>query len=94
MTQGLINIGERDKEVMQRDLEAIYEWAERNKMKFNEKFEQITHGALKEITIDPYNTSTGREIQIRDIVKDLDILATNELKFREHIESVTTQCKI
>ena len=31
--------GERDKELMQMDLEAIYEWAEKNKMKFNEKFE-------------------------------------------------------
>merc|ERR1711894_787437 len=26
-----------DKEAMQKDLEAIYDWAEKNKMKFNEK---------------------------------------------------------
>ena len=87
--------GERDKELMQMDLEAIYEWAEKNKMKFNEnKFEQMVHGTLKEITIDPYKTSTGKEIQIKDTVKDLGILATNDLKFKEHIEKVTTQCKI
>ena len=79
---------------MQEDLEAIYEWAERNKMKFNEKFEQMVHGELKEIAIDPYITPTGNEIQIKNTVKDLGILATNDLKFREHIEKVTTQCKI
>ena len=77
------------------DLEAIYEWAEKNKMKFNEnKFEQLVHGTLKEITIDPYKTSMGKEIQIKDTVKDLSILVTNYLKFKEHIEKVTTQCKI
>ena len=87
--------GERDKELMQMDLEAIYKWAEENKMKFNEnKFEQIVHGTLKEVTIDPYETSSGKEMQIKDTVKGLGILATNELKFKEHIEKVTTQCKI
>jgi len=40
-------IGERDKELMQRDLDAICEWAEKNKMKYNEnKFEQMVHGTL------------------------------------------------
>ena len=65
------------------DLEAIYEWVEKNKMKFNEsKFEQMVYGTLKEVTIDPYKTSSGKEIQIKDTVKNLGILATNDLKFR------------
>jgi len=54
----------------------------------------MVHGTLKEITIDPYQTLTGKEIQIKDAVKDLGILAKNDLKFKEHIEKVTTQCKI
>ena len=37
-----------DKELMQKDLDAIYRWAEKNKMKFNEnKFEQMAHGPLE-----------------------------------------------
>merc|ERR1711874_590760 len=85
--------GERDKELMQTDF--IYEWVEKNKIKFNEnKFEQVMHGTLKEVKVDPYKTSTGKEIQIKDTVKDLGILATNELKFKEHIEKVKTLCKI
>merc|ERR1712215_430811 len=36
-----------DKELMQKDLDAVYRWAEKNKMKFNEKkFEQMAHGPL------------------------------------------------
>jgi len=45
----------------------------------------MVHGTLKEVTIDPYETSTGKEIQIKNAVKDLGILATNDLKFKEHI---------
>merc|ERR1712121_52988 len=44
-----------DKELMQKDLDAVYRWAEKNKMKFKEKkFEQMAHGPLKEVTIEPY----------------------------------------
>jgi len=68
---------------MQMDLEAKYEWAE---MKFNDnKLEQMVNGTLKEVTINPYKTSTGKEIQIKDTAKDLGILVTNDLKFKEHI---------
>merc|ERR1711888_413468 len=36
-----------DKELMQKDLDAIYRWAEKNKMKFHEKkVEQMAHGPL------------------------------------------------
>ena len=43
-----------DKELMQKDLDAVYRWAEKNKMKFIEKkFEQMAHGPLKEVTIEP-----------------------------------------
>ena len=42
---------------MQKDLDAVYRWAEKNKMKFNEKkFEQMAHGPLEEVTIELYKT--------------------------------------
>merc|ERR1712138_120751 len=35
-------------------ISAIDDWAEKNKMKFNEnKFEQMAHGLVNEVTIDP-----------------------------------------
>ena len=86
---------ENDKELMQKDLGAIYEWARKNKMKFNEgKFEQMAHGKVKDITIEPYKTPCGDEIQIKDTAKDLGVLATNDLMFREHINNITTSSRI
>ena len=35
------------------------------------------------MTIEPYKTSTGEDIEIKEIVKDLGVLATNDLMFRE-----------
>ena len=86
---------ENDKELMQKDLEAIYEWARKNKMKFNEgKFEQMAHGHVNNITLEPYKTPCGDEIQIKDTAKDLGVLATNDLNFREHINNITLSSRI
>ena len=80
---------------MQRNLKVIYEWAERNKMKFNEKkFEQMAHGEVKGTLIEPYKTAKREEIQIKDTVRELGIQATNDLKFKEHMENMITQSKI
>ena len=58
---------DEDKELMQKDLETIYKWARENKMKFNEsKFEQMAHGNLRNVTLDPYKAPCGEEIQIKD----------------------------
>ena len=46
------------------------------------------------MTIEPYKTSTGEDIEIKEIVKDLGVLATNDLMFREHIGKVTTECRV
>ena len=60
-----------DKQLMQKDLNAVYRWAEKDKMKFNEKmFEQMAHGPRKEVTIEPYKTSPGKDIEIKERVKD------------------------
>ena len=64
-------------------------------MKFNEgKFEQMAHGYIRNITLDPYKTPCGDEIQIKDTAKDLGVLATNDLNFREHIDNITSSSKI
>ena len=64
-------------------------------MKFNEsKFEQMTWGKVKDIEVEAYKTASGREIEIKNKVKDLGIITSADLKFREHINNVITSCKI
>ena len=86
---------EQDKLVMQEDLNKIYKWAEENVMKFNEKkFEQMTCGETKEIDCVCYKTATGTEIERKDKVKDLGVVTSSDLQFREHIDSIVLACKI
>ena len=86
---------EKDKKAMQEDLNKIYEWAERNVMKFNEsKFEQMTWGKIEGIEVEAYKTASGKEIGIKEKVKDLGVITSADLKFREHINDVVTSCKI
>ena len=66
-----------DIEEMQRDLENIYEWAERNKMVFNKgKFEQMSFGNTNNAPIIQYKTPSGEEIQSKDNIKDLGVSVT------------------
>ena len=74
-----------DIEEMQRDLENIYEWAERNKMVFNEdKFEQMSFGITNNAPITQYKTPSGEEIQSKDKIKDLGVIVSYNLNFNEH----------
>ena len=54
----------------------------------------MAHGPLKEVTVEPYKTSSGKDIEIKETVKDLGVLATNDLMFKEHIGKVTTECRV
>ena len=46
------------------------------------------------MAIEPYKTSSGEDIQIKETVKDLGVLATNDLMFRDHIGKVITECQV
>merc|ERR1739840_81961 len=73
---------EEDKVLLQKDLDIIYDWANKNLMKFNEgKFEQMSHGENK-------------KIKIGETVKDLGITINSNLLFREHIDNIVTSSKI
>ncbi|CAL4191225.1 unnamed protein product, partial [Meganyctiphanes norvegica] len=85
---------EEDKEVLQQDLNKIYRWARDNLMEFNEsKFEQLSHGETNNIEIDSYKTPSENEIKPSSKVKDLGIIASDNLRFKEHIDSVVTSSK-
>ena len=86
---------EEDKEIMQEDLDYIYKWASENLMKFNtNKFEQMAHGNTESIELEPYKSPSGDEIQIKNTAKDLGVLATNDLLFKDHINKIVTSSKI
>ena len=86
---------EEDKKDMQSDLNSIYKWAKRNMMEFNEnKFEQMTCGKTNGIDIVSYITPSGNEIEHKNKVKDLGVVTSEDILFREHIDSVVTSCKI
>ena len=86
---------ENDKEEMQKDLEVIYKWAVDNKMQFNvNKFEQMAHGSNENVELEPYTSPSGEDIEIKDKTKDLGILASTNLKFKEHIDNVTSSSRI
>ena len=85
---------EEDKKQMQEDLDVIYKWAQDNKMKFNEnKFEQMAYGRIENLNIDPYKNPNGKDIQVKETVKDLGVHTTNDMLFKEHIDKIVNSCK-
>ena len=86
---------EEDRLKMQTDLEEIYKWANNNMMEFNiNKFEQISHGETGGLEIQPYKNPAGEDIISENNVRDLGVICSNNLLFREHIESITMKSKI
>ena len=49
---------------------------------------------MEEVSVEPYKTPSREDIEIKKTVKDLDVLTTNDLMFKEHICKVTTDCRI
>ena len=52
----------------------------------------MAHGPLKEVTVEQYKPSSGEDIEIKETVKDLGVLATNDLMLKGHIDEVKTEC--
>ena len=85
---------DEDKDMLQKDLEIIYEWANDNLMTFNDKFEQMSNGETKDIATKPYITPSGNEIMMKNTIKDLGVTTSSNLLFREHIDNIVTASKI
>lgn len=78
---------------LQIDLNSIYEWAEENKMVFhNDKFEllriRIPCNPIQDCA--SYISPSGHVISERTCVKDLGVLVSNDLSFKDHIQKVVT----
>ena len=84
-----------DSDLLQKDLDSIYEWAERDNMSFNEdKFETIHYSASKKSESNStYYTSSGQTIQSKKQVKDLGVLIDDDGLFRGQIRNVISKAK-
>ena len=84
-----------DIELLQKDLDRIYKWADDNHMEFNErKFEKMSHGDTDGVVAGIYKTQTGEEIHENKTVKDLGILTSKDVSFTEHIDDLVHTSKI
>ena len=89
ISKGITNVA--DATQLQIDLEAIYEWASTNKMKFNDKqFELIRYRTPRNPIQDftSYLSQSGQVIQEKAQVKDLGILMTNNCSFAAQAKKV------
>ena len=87
--------GPNDKKELQEHLNMMYKWARENKMEFNEsKFEHMSSGNSNEFPLDHYKTPSGDEIQTKDTVRDLGVITSKNLDFKEHINKITTDCLV
>lgn len=78
----------KDAEDLQRDLDAVYNWAEQMNMEFNDsKFELLRYGKNQELkAMTGYLASNGSTIEESQSVRDLGIMMASDGSFKEHIE--------
>ena len=75
---------------VQKDLDAIFKWAQENNMKFNEqKFELLRYGKSKITTKDTnYYSGNGEIIQEKANLKNLGVRMQNDATFNDHIARI------
>ena len=80
-----------DADLLQQDLNQVYQWAALNNMEFNEpKFDLLRYGQnsdLKEVT--SYVTNSNTPIEEKQMTKDLGVIMSSTGDFQDHISKVT-----
>lgn len=70
----------------------IYEWYKNNNMKFNiEKFQLLRYGKHNNLKTNHYTLPDGTCIEDENILKDLEIIMTNNVEFDTHNEIETNK---
>ena len=84
-----------DCQLLQEDLNSIYGWADKNKMKFNDKkFESIHYQPNRQEYADQaYSTGDGSLIEQKSSVRDLGIMMSNDATFKENIGTMVKRGK-
>ena len=77
---------------LQRDFDKLYDWAEDNNFTFNEKkFEHLSFGRGSIVT--KYNTANSKDIQQKEVVRDLGVHFSATGNFTDHIQRVVAEAK-
>ena len=83
-----------DCEVLQSDLNIVYDWGDTNNLKFNSlKFQSIKYGNNKDLLSHAYKDPSGKLIQIEEHVKDLGIMMSHDLTFTKQIDITASRCR-
>ena len=78
--------GEGDQQLLQEDLQVLYDWAEENNKAFNdEKFEHLPFGMDSGRS---YTAPSGAQIKKKEHVKDLGVYISSNLSFNYHIATL------
>ena len=82
-----------DQELLQQDLQVLYDWADYNNKKYNDdKFEHLPHGPENSRI---YVTQSGSQIKKKNTVKDLGVYMSHDCSFNFHIaNTVKTAFKV
>ena len=80
-----------DADLLQQDLDQVYQWAASNNMEFNSsKFELLRYGTnsdLKDAT--SYISNASTPIEEKHMTKDLGVIMSNTGAFKDHISKIT-----
>ena len=86
---------DNDRARLQNDLNLIYNWADNNKMKFNEKkFERINYLPRRQYeNTHNYTSQNGSPIETKTETRDLGIIMKDDATFSEHITAIAKKGK-
>ena len=82
--------GVRDASSLQRDLEAVYQWAEDNNASFNDKkFEALRLGLDEVLKLSTsYTAADGSVISQKEHLRDLGVTMSADGSFNQHIQNI------
>lgn len=82
-----------DRELLDEDLQAVIEWALKNKMELNRlKFQLLSHGNKENLKV-PYKIEQNVLLEKSEDVKDLGVTLSENATFSTHIGNITTSAK-
>ena len=87
---------EDDVESLQKDLDAMYLWAENNNLKFNgTKFQIMRYGTNQEIKDDTiyFTDEMNEPIERFEKLKDLGVIMNDEANFKDHLEKTNNKAR-
>ena len=77
--------GDGDQELLQQDLQVLYDWADQNNKAFNDdKFEYLPFGPPSDRI---YLSPSGVQIRKKELVKDLGVYMSSDCTFKTHIKT-------